>query len=130
MRLHGWEERLVNFIESRRDTPFEWGSNDCATFAAAAIESLTGADLIGVPRWTDAMSAARVVKALGGMAAIADARLPRVDPSEAWRGDIGLVEAEGRESFGVIYPPWVITPGGAGIVMNRIKDCRAAWGVR
>ena len=37
MRHPDWPSRLVDFIESRRNSPFVWGSNDCLCFAADAL---------------------------------------------------------------------------------------------
>jgi hypothetical protein len=42
MKPEGWEGRLNEYIESRRFMPFEWGKNDCASFAAYAVEAMTG----------------------------------------------------------------------------------------
>ena len=37
-RLEDWPERLAAYVDAHRDTPFRWGQNDCATFAAGAVE--------------------------------------------------------------------------------------------
>lgn len=127
IRFQEWPTLLHDYIESRRDVPFQWGVNDCVCFAAGAVEKMTGADLIGAPRWHSASTAARVLKALGGMVAVADERFERAE--EAQRGDIGLVVLDDREFFGVIYPPYVVAPGEKHIVMPPASSCRLAWKV-
>ena len=44
MRRADWPERLAEFIEARRLEPFAWGKNDCALFAADAVNLLIGVD--------------------------------------------------------------------------------------
>lgn len=44
MRLHDWEERLSDYIASKRDEPFAYGQNDCCYFVFGAVEAMTGKD--------------------------------------------------------------------------------------
>ena len=39
MRIEYWEDKLIEYIESRRYMPFEWGKNDCTSFCAYALEA-------------------------------------------------------------------------------------------
>ena len=41
-RAEGWEIRLGEYIEAERHKPFEWGVNDCVTFANGAVVAQTG----------------------------------------------------------------------------------------
>ena len=40
-RLDDWPTRLNAFIDAARERPFAWGTWDCCTFAAAAVETVT-----------------------------------------------------------------------------------------
>jgi hypothetical protein len=47
IRKQHWETRdYHDFLISRADTPFSWGTNDCATFAADGILAITGTDIM------------------------------------------------------------------------------------
>ena len=127
MRNEDWPERLHEYIESRRDMPFAWGTNDCVTFAAGAILAMTGRDLIGVPRWDSAATAMRILQEMGGMESVADKLFERV--TKPGRGHLGLVSGD-REFFGVIWPPYVYTPGEKHMLGNSVKVCRVIWAVQ
>jgi hypothetical protein len=106
MRRQDWPQRLAEFNVSRRRMPFTWGGNDCVTLAADWIEQATGTDPIADIRgWTDALSAARTIEALGGLEAAITARLGEpIPPAFARRGDVVLLDIAGRETVGVVVP--------------------------
>ena len=41
-RTHDWDIKLVEFVKARRSMPFEWGVNDCLTFANEAVKAQRG----------------------------------------------------------------------------------------
>ena len=95
MRRADWPERLAEFIEARRLEPFAWGKNDCALFAADAVNLLIGVDYAESLRgYTTERGALGKIKRAGGLRAFA-AALPEKPPGLAQRGDVVLVtEAE------------------------------------
>ena len=56
-KVDNWESALYAYLDSRMETPFEWGAQDCATFASGAIESMTGQQIF-TPTYSDALGAA------------------------------------------------------------------------
>lgn len=44
-RLENWRDRLRAYVRATARMPFEFGTNDCALFAAGAIREMTGVDL-------------------------------------------------------------------------------------
>lgn len=101
-RFHDWPERLAAFIEARRARAFSWGRQDCALFAADAVLEMTGVDLAeGLRGYTSASGAAKRIKKAGSMRGLASA-LAEKHPGLAQRGDVVLVELEGRETFGIV----------------------------
>lgn len=130
MRCRDWPEQLAAFIEARRTLPFAWGSNDCALFAADAINALTGVDHAATLRGykTERGAASRIKKA-GGMRAFA-AALTEKHPGLAQRGDVVLVINEGRETFGVVCDGgnWC-APGVSGLVFRPVSEAVAAFEV-
>jgi hypothetical protein len=51
-RTHDWPEQLHRLIRARWDTPFQWGVNDCGTFAADVVLAMTGVDIAADVRLT------------------------------------------------------------------------------
>lgn len=124
MRHPDWPSRLVDFIESRRNSPFVWGSNDCLCFAADALIAMGCDDILAGRRgeWATEAGAKELLSAEGGLEAALDARFPRAAAPK--RGDIGMLD---DMTVGLVYPPRVIVPGEQHIRMIRARSCRAFW---
>lgn len=139
-RVQDWPTLLFHFIEMRRDTPFEWGRQDCCLFACGAILAQTGMDVAAPDfrgRYSDALGAARVVALHGGVEAIAE----RVTAAHGWpelatpllaqRGDVALMDVPDamRSALGVVIGPRAMFPGADGLIEFPLKDCRRAWAI-
>jgi len=61
-----WESRLRVLVDSKRDSQFEWGRNDCATFAIEAIEAVTGNRIAINEPYAGLRGAIREAQRLGG----------------------------------------------------------------
>ena len=133
MRLRDWQSRLDAAIREARARPFEWGRHDCALFAAGCVAALTGADpasdLRG--RYTTETGAARVIKRLGGLEGIGDARLgPRVPVLCAQVGDVGLIEQDGRDMAAVCAGQhWLAAALEGGLAVLPLAAARVVWRV-
>lgn len=130
MRRQDWPEALAAFIAERQGKPFAWGSNDCAHFAADWIKACTG-EAVSLPSFTSAASAMRALEQLGGMHAAVSAALgdPLAVPALAQRGDVALLEVDGRDFLGVIESEYVAAPGPEGLRMLPRTAITAAWKV-
>jgi len=108
---------------------FAWGSNDCCTFAAAAVEALTGVNpMASVPPYDTAMEAGRLVEEGGGLEQMADSLLgASVPPVMAAVGDIVLVVNAGRQVLGVCNGTNVLAPGKDGMAVLGMETALAAW---
>jgi hypothetical protein len=110
---------LIAFIESRHDTPHEWGrdKNDCVAFALAAAKAQTGKGRGSKVRWSSRASALKAIKQFGSLEKALDAHFVRIPPAQAHRGDIGGIP---DETFG-IHPMIVegMTLVGPGDTGNR-----------
>jgi hypothetical protein len=132
MRIHDWPERLMRFLAERRRVPFDWGQHDCVLFACSWIEEATGADPLGDLRgqWTDAASAVRLLRDLGGLRAAVESKMGEPIPVlMAQRGDLALIEREDERGLGVVVGAdvAVLTPAGIGFV--ALSEASAAWRV-
>ena len=89
-RLPDWEHRLSDFLAQPFE--FEWGTMDCALFACAAVEAMTGEhpypEFVGV--YDDRIGAAKALRKLGKgtLEATFGQKFERVPPAFARRGDI------------------------------------------
>lgn len=130
MRREDWPERLVAYIDARAAEPFAWGHNDCVTFAADWVVEATGVDPIPDYRKPyGEVSANRALRKLGGIADATSARLTEKPPSFAMRGDIGLIEIEGRASLVIVDGDTVVGPGPNGIERVHRSLLVKAWEV-
>lgn len=90
-RLPDWERRLSAYLAEPGRDVFEWGRQDCALFAAGAVEAVTGVhpfpEVAGT--YSDAEGAAEVLRGLGGtLFRTIDSAFPRKEPGFAQRGDL------------------------------------------
>jgi len=127
-RVLQWERELRGFLIERRDMPFAWGTNDCASFSAEWLRRCTGQTLF-TPDYADAQGAAR--RLAQGMREQVSAVLGpmRTDIRSARRGDVGLVPVGDREALGVVEGRYVASPGERGLVLNDRLQLIVFWEV-
>lgn len=134
MRLPGWEAKLSTYIESRRRRPFEWGAHDCATFAAGAVEAITGGcPFIDAHTHNTALQAERVLRRLGCSDVIDWAILSLGDPLDitlmAQRGDVVGFDGSHGPTLGVCVGSSFAGPGPEGLVFLPMQHVAYAWRV-
>lgn len=135
MRAIDWEQRLFALIESARRKPFAWGTHDCCTFAADAVEAVTGQRPALPGSWSTPTGALRVASREGGLPDAVSAVLGH-EPGNAWlaqRGDVLLLSQPSFDGYalavcagGVAY-----APGPEGLVAIRLDapEVLGAWRV-
>lgn len=132
-RRPDWPERLDAFLEERRDRMFAWGEHDCVLAAADWVLQATGRDPIEGwrGRWSNAAEAARMIAKAGGIEAAVTVRLglPLDAVAQAQRGDIALVEHDGRKTLGIVTDSGLACPGENGMVILPINAAGYAWRV-
>ena len=87
---------LLAFIDSRQNTPREWGrdKNDCVAFVLQAVKAQTGKNRATALKWNDEKSGLKAIKKAGGIEAGFDRYFRRIEPAQAMRGDIAGVPDE------------------------------------
>ncbi len=138
----GWQERLNGYIESKRHVPFAWGTHDCGSFFAHAVEAVTGTlpakEILGT--YTDEAGALAAIQKATGKEDRAECMLSlpealgfkAVPVRLAQRGDIVLVDnGLGGTAFGIVSldARLAVSPGRKGISFTDMKDALAAWSV-
>ncbi|PTQ13724.1 hypothetical protein CLG96_00110 [Sphingomonas oleivorans] len=126
-RKTDWETRLAAYLEPLRALPFEWGRHDCCTFAAGAVEAMTGIDPMPEfrGRYRTAIGSARALKRFGAgtLEATLDTKFERIAASLAQRGDIVMSQG----SLGLAWGAHMIAVGSEGAREGLVRIARAAW---
>lgn len=121
---------FVETIEQARRRAFAWRrGRECVGFAGACIAAQTGRDpLAGVPHWRTRAEALAVAEAEGGLIAAIDARLDRVPPAMAGRGDIaGLPDPLFGVRLMVVEGDTLVGPGRRGLERLPRAAMTMAW---
>lgn len=132
-RLNNWPKLLATHLSAVQAIPFKWAVHDCCTFAADAVKAITGtdpmADLSGT--YHNALQAARVLRAEGGLPAAVSKRLGFGKlPALAQRGDVILFNMRGHGSaLGICTGPLFAAPGENGMEFFSMEAAQVAWGV-
>jgi len=94
-RRETWARDLEAYMAEVRDVPFAWGSHDCCTFAAGAVEAMTGENPIpaSCPPCGSREDAFAILDEAGGLEALVGLLAVRngwraVPPALARRGDL------------------------------------------
>lgn len=123
---------LGGFIASREAMPFEWGKarNDCAAYFNAAGIAQTGRDILSGISWATLRGARRVMKAHGGIEALADKRMRRIALSRAMRGDVaGVPDRDFGVTLMIVEGETLVGPGDDGNVRLPRSAMIAAWSI-
>lgn len=131
-KLHDWQIRFEAFLCERMGTPFSWGQNDCATFAADCVMAITGIDPApkGLRKHTTALQASRQLARHGGLSGIATTALGEPVPvSQAQVGDVVLVSMAGREALAICNGSTAFGPSAAGLVSVGMDTALMCWRV-
>lgn len=130
-RLPDWQLRLEAFVHERAAVPFAWGGNDCALFAADAVQAMTGVHLCPELRsYSNVREAARSLAALGGVRALATRALGEPVPVPFARiGDVVVVQAGKREALAICNGQTAIAPAQGGAIGFPMTQALAAWRV-
>lgn len=109
-----WQSAFAEFVAGRIHDPFEWGRNDCALFAADAVEAMTGRDL--AKAWRGRYSTAEDAGRMGYSSAVVieilqDAGAMEIPVRRAMYGDVCLVDQGEDQAWAICNGKDVILPG-------------------
>lgn len=141
-RIQHWDTRAFHdFLLERAKTPFAWGANDCALFAADGIRAITGVDIASDFRgkYSDESGALASIKAICGGTTVADAAAycaakhgfaELAHPLMAQRGDLVVFDApSGALVAGLIHLSGrhIVAVGEDGLYRLPITTVKRAW---
>lgn len=130
-----WQSDLMAFVESRESEPFVWGKQDCALFAADAVQVMTGIDFAAEFRGkykTETGARKQLAKlAGGGLEQALDAKLERVENAFVQRGDVVLFDGDLGPTLGIYFNGGVFSagPDGAVFLDEAFDKILMAWRV-
>ena len=143
-RAQHWATREYHgFLRERAKTPFAWGANDCALFAADGILAMTGVDIAADFRgqYSDQAAAFALIKRVTGGETIADAAAwcarkhglaEWKAPLLAQRGDLVVFEGPGGELVaGLVHlsGAHIAAVGERGLYRFSITAAKRSWHV-
>jgi hypothetical protein len=132
LRFEDWPRRLDELIARNLTRPCVYGTHDCCLWAAADVEALTGRDPGAEYRGTYAspLAAARLLKSLGGLDALADRWLPRLpSPRLAQRGDVVAIQSESGPALAVNIGARIAAVSAEGLTFLPAAAALNAWRV-
>jgi hypothetical protein len=131
-----WPQRLAAYLQAARPLPFAWVANDCCTFAAGAVLTMTGTDPMAPHRhkYKTQRGAARVLAQAGGLLAWVVQALgePLLTCAMAQRGDVvlyAMAAPHGPHALGICVGTHIAAPGPGGMVLLPMGAAAAAWRV-
>jgi hypothetical protein len=130
VRLPDWEARLSAYIAERAEMPFQWGVNDCALFAAGAVQALTGEDF-GKPwrgKYSTEAGAAKALKRRGFEDVAGPFTQALGDPFAAAFARRGDIVSDGT-NLGVMWVGGALFAAEAGLVRALAADLGQCWRV-
>lgn len=133
-RLKDWPERLNDTFSLWRDMPFEWGRADCALFAAACVEAMTGTVIFAnwAGRYNTARGAAAELLKRGyrGLPAAATDQLGFAMRGYAARcGDVVSVEQQAGLCLGICTGTAIAVKAQEGLAFLPLDRAIEAWRV-
>ena len=95
-RKSNWEQELSDYLISKRNLPFQYGSHDCAHFVAGAVEAITGENPMAdiTDSYDSQIGSLRVLKRLGfdDVEQFTDTKFTSILVGFAQAGDIVLYD--------------------------------------
>jgi hypothetical protein len=133
MRVKNWETRLAAYLTERGGMAFAYGANDCALFAAGAVEAITGNDPAQAFRGaykskTGSLRALRDIGA-GTLLETIDGLFEAKPPAFAQRGDLVWNGESVGVCIGAVAAFVGETDGIDGLVLVPRADWVKAWAI-
>lgn len=127
-RKSNWEQELSDYLISKRDIPFEYGSHDCAHFVAGAVEAMTGENpMEGIREYDSELGSLRVLKELGfdNIEKFTDSKFTSILIGFAQTGDIALHDG----SLGIVTGSKAVFATEVGYTLVDRSEWLNAWEV-
>ncbi len=133
--MNARQEIVREYLAKAARKKWEWGTVDCAQFAAGMINALSGKDYRDVYDYDSKMACAKVLLRHGGVVAITTNHLGV--PNTIWElcddGDVVMAKLDQGDTLGIALPS---TGNGEAMFKDKgyvlkiaLKDCEMFWSV-
>jgi len=132
MKRKDYIQKLFEFVESRRDTPYKFPEGDCCNFVADAIVAMTDSDPAANLRgsYHTPAEAKAIIDSHGGLKELISSFLGEpLGPLCARRGDVVFWNGPNGECVGVCVGNDFVTPGDDGLVVRPMTMALKSWKV-
>ena len=134
MRRPNWAFLLGQYLQSRKDVPFEYGSNDCCSFAAGAIDAVTGRHCTQDLRhlYEDEKGANALIDQHGGLEQAVSVIFGRASSPPEWAivGDIVLCDGDHGPTVGVFLGQQIAIATPEGVKAIDSSAAKRSWRVQ
>lgn len=124
-----WEQRLSDYLLSKRQEPFQYGKHDCAHFVAGAVEAITGENPMSevTKDYKTEIGSLRVLKELGfdNVEQFTDSKFKSILIGFAQTGDIVLHDG----SLGIAISSKAVFASEIGYTFVDRSEWSNAWEV-
>ena len=123
---------LQEFLDSVRDQPYEWGTHDCAMFAARATDAVYGtayAPRVQAFGATSARAYRAIMRSGATLAALTDSVLGGPADGPPREGDVVLIGSGRRAALGIATPPVALAAGPVGFIPVPLSTVTRIWRV-
>lgn len=128
-RKSNWEQELSDYLISKREEPFKYGSHDCAHFVAGAIEAMTGENPMSdiTVNYKSQLGSLKLLKTLGfdNVEQFMDSKFTSVFVGFAQTGDVALHDG----CLGVVISSKAVFVGEIGYTFVDRADWSNVWEV-
>lgn len=131
-RFDDWPEQLAATVAAAQARPFAFGTHDCGLFAADCVLSMTGVDIAEGFRgaYADEAGAMAIEARHGGVQGLMTTVLGYPVPvPQVHRGDVVMLEEDGRRTLGICMGAGSAFVGRAGLLMVPTLRCAVGWRV-
>ena len=133
MRLPDWKSRLIDHVGACAQLLFEYGTHDCALFAAGCVEAMTGVDHAAKWRgkYTTLKGGLTALKRAGfaDHLAFAAAHFEEIAPAFAAPGDLAVLDGPEGAVLGVVQGEGVYVLSAERLGMLPLTHARSAYRV-
>lgn len=119
MKKHNWQTDFLKMVGDKATEPFVWGKNDCAMFAADAVQLICGTDFASEFRgkYKTEVGAKRSIAKQGGIVEILNSKLEAIPVDFSQRGDLVLFDGDLGSTLGIYWHGGVFAAGPDGVVL-------------
>lgn len=123
---------LQEFLDSVRETPYEWGTHDCAMFAARATDAVYGttyAPRVQAFGATSARAYRALLRSGATLEALTSSVLGEPVVKKIEEGDVVQIGKGRRAALGVASPPLAYAAGPVGFLPVPLHAVTRVWRV-